>query len=334
VIPRLREAPTRGESLNGAVAQPAVVRRRRASPLARRKAIEGYLYISPFLIGFAVFTAYPLLASLYLSFTNYNLLTAPVWAGLENYSRAFSGDNLFWSSLGRTGQYALLVVPLGVLASLGAALLLTRGFPGTSVFRTFFFLPSITPIIASVLIWLWILQPSIGVLNYLLNLLHIPGPPWIQSTAWALPSLVMLSLWNTAGGSRMIVFLAGLQAVPVELYDAAKIDGANAWQRFRNVTLPLISPTIFFNVVISIIGALSVFSVAYIGTQGGPAYATYFYVYHLYTSAFQYSLMGYASALAWIFLLVVLTLTGIQFRLQNRWVYYAAESAADTTDDK
>jgi multiple sugar transport system permease protein len=158
-----------------------------------------------------------------------------------------------------------------------------------------------------------------------------PWPAWVQSTAWALPSLVMLSLWNTAGGSRMVVFLAGLQGVPTELYDAAKIDGAGAWQRFRNVTLPLISPTIFFNVVVSTIGALSVFSVAYIGTQGGPAYATYFYVYHLYTSAFQYSLMGYASALAWIFLLIVLTLTAIQFRLQSRWVYYAAESA--TTED-
>jgi multiple sugar transport system permease protein len=305
--------------------------RRRRPPLARRKALEGYLYISPFLIGFAIFTAYPLLASLYFSLTNYNLLTAPEFVGLENYARAFTGDDLFWSSLRRTAQYALLVVPLGVAASLATALLLTRGFPGTSIFRTFFFLPSITPIIASVLIWLWILQPSIGVLNYLLGLLHIPGPPWIQSTVWAVPSLVMLSLWNTAGGSRMIVFLAGLQAVPVELYDAAKIDGANAWQRFRSVTLPLISPTIFFNVVISVIGALSVFSVAYIGTQGGPAYATYFYVYHLYTSAFQYSVMGYASALAWIFLLIVLALTLIQFSLQNRWVYYA-ESPAENTD--
>lgn len=298
----------------------------------RRKALEGYLYISPFLIGFAVFTAYPLIASLYLSFTNFNLLTPPAWVGLENYARAFSGDNLFWLSLGRTVQYALLVVPLGVLASLGAALLLNRGLPGTTLFRTFFFLPSITPIIASVLIWLWILQPSIGVLNYLLSLVHIPGPPWIQSTAWALPSLVMLSLWNTAGGSRMVVFLAGLQGVPAELNDAAKIDGANAWQRFRHVTVPLISPTIFFNVVVSTIGALSVFSVAYIGTQGGPAYATYFYVYHLYTSAFQYSLMGYASALAWIFLVVVLTLTAVQFRLQRRWVYYAAESPTQAAD--
>jgi multiple sugar transport system permease protein len=307
-------------------------KRGRSSPLTRRKAIEGYLYISPFLIGFAVFTAYPLVASLYLSFTNFNLISPPTWAGLDNYTRAITGDGLFWSSLGRTAQYTLLVVPLGVLASLGAALLLTRSFPGTSVFRTFFFLPSITPIIASVLIWLWILQPSIGVLNYLLGLLHIPGPPWVQSTAWALPSLVMLSLWNTAGGSRMIVFLAGLQGVPVELYDAAKIDGANAWQRFRNVTVPLISPTIFFNVVVSIIGAVSVFAVAYIGTQGGPAYATYFYVYHLYTSAFQYSLMGYASALAWIFLTIVLAVTAIQFRLQNRWVYYAAEAPSGDAD--
>lgn len=288
--------------------------------------MAGYLYISPFLVGFAVFTAYPLLASLYLSFTNYNLISPPTFAGLDNYTHAFTGDNLFWSSLGRTGQYALLVVPLGVLASLGAALLLSQGFPGTSIFRTFFFLPSITPIIASVLIWLWILQPSIGVLNYLLGRVGIPGPPWVQSTAWAVPSLVILGLWNTAGGTRMIVFLAGIQGVPTELHEAAKIDGANAWQRFVHVTAPLISPTIFFNVVVSIIGALSVFSVAYIGTQGGPAYATYFYVYHLYTSAFQYSLMGYASALAWIFLLIVLVLTAIQFRLQDRWVYYASES--------
>jgi len=253
--------------------------------------------------------------------------------GLENYQRAFTGDNLFWSSLERTARYALLVVPLGVVASLCAAMLLNQGFPGTAIFRTFFFLPSIVPIIASVLIWLWILQPSIGVMNYLLSLIGVPGPPWVQSTAWAVPSLVMLSLWSTAGGSRMIVFLAGLQAVPVELYEAARIDGANAWQRFVNVTLPLISPTIFFNVVISVIGALSVFSVAYIGTQGGPAYATYFYVYHLYTSAFQYSLMGYASALAWIFLIIVLVLTAIQFRLQDRWVFYAGAEASERGND-
>ena len=299
--------------------------RRGSSPLTRRKAIEGYLYISPFILGFLIFTAYPLLASLYLSFTSYNIISDPTWIGLENYRRAFTQDNQFWASLGRTGRYALMVVPLGILCSLLAAMLLNQGFKGTTIFRTIFFLPSITPIIASVLIWLWLLQPSIGVVNYLLSLIGVPGPPWVQSTTWALPSLVILSLWNTAGGSRMIVFLAGLQGVPQELYEAAHIDGANRWQRFVNVTVPMISPTIFFNLVISVIGALSVFSVAYIGTQGGPAYATYFYVYHLYVSAFQFNLMGYASALAWVFLIIVLALTVIQFGLQKRWVYYAGD---------
>jgi len=285
------------------------------------------------LLGFLIFTAYPLVMSFYLSFTNYNIISDPVWAGLENYRRAFFEDDLFWSSLGRTGKYALWVVPLGIVCSLLAAMLLNQGLPGTTIFRTIFFLPSITPIIASVLIWLWILQPSIGVMNYLLSLVGIPGPAWVQSTAWAMPSLVLLSLWNTAGGSRMIVFLAGLQGVPQELYEAAHIDGASAWQRFWHVTIPMISPTIFFNLVISVIGALSVFSVAYIGTQGGPAYATYFYVYHLYVSAFQYSLMGYASALAWVFLLIVLFLTVLQFNLQSRWVFYAGDEKSGGKDN-
>ena len=303
-------------------AQPA---RRGASPLTRRKAIEGYLYISPFLLGFVIFTAYPLVTSLYLSFTSYNIISDPTWIGLENYQRAFTQDGQFWASLGRTARYALMVVPLGIICSLLAAMLLNQGFRGTTIFRTVFFLPSITPIIASVLIWLWLLQPSIGVVNYLLSLVGVPGPPWVQSTTWAVPSLVILSLWNTAGGSRMIVFLAGLQGVPQELYEAAHIDGANRWQRFWNVTVPMISPTIFFNLVISVIGALSVFSVAYIGTQGGPNYATYFYVYHLYISAFQFNLMGYASAMAWIFLIIVLALTWMQFWGQKRWVFYAGD---------
>jgi multiple sugar transport system permease protein len=303
-------------------AQPA---RRRSSPLTRRKAIEGYLYISPFLLGFLIFTAYPLVASFYLSFTSYNIISDPTWIGLENYRKAFFQDAQFWASLNRTGRYALLVVPLGIICSLLAAILLNQGFKGTSIFRTIFFLPSITPVIASVLIWLWLLQPSIGVVNYLLSLIGLPGPPWVQSTTWAVPSLVILSLWNTAGGSRMIVFLAGLQGVPQELYEAAHIDGANRWQRFLNVTVPMISPTIFFNLVISVIGALSVFSVAYIGTQGGPNYATYFYVYHLYISAFQFNLMGFASAMAWIFLVIVLALTWLQFWGQKRWVFYAGD---------
>jgi multiple sugar transport system permease protein len=243
-------------------------------------------------------------------------------------------DRLFWPSLWRTVYFALLVVPLGVLGSLGAALLLNQGYKATTIFRTLYYLPTITPVIASALLWIWIFQPSIGVMNYLLSLVGVtPGPGWLQSTIWAIPSVAIIGLWGSIGGSRMIVFLAGLQGVPRELYEASEIDGANAWQRFTTVTLPLISPTMFFNTIISVIGALSVFSIAYIATGGGPAYATYFYVYYLFNNAFQFSRMGYASALAWIFLLIVLALTVLQFTLSKRWVFYAGEEASERGND-
>jgi multiple sugar transport system permease protein len=308
--------------------------RRAGRSLARREAIEGLLYISPFLLGFLIFTLYPMVASLYLSFTKYNIITPPTWIGLENYQEAFLKDRQFWSSLERTGRFALMNVGLGMLGSLGAALLLNQRYPGTTLFRTFFFLPSITPIIASALLWTWIYQPSIGLLNYLLGLVGIEGPAWLQSSAWAIPSLVIVSLWGSIGGSRMIVFLAGLQGVPQEMYEAAEIDGAGAWSKFRHITLPLISPTMFFNVVLAIIGSLSVFSLAYIATGGGPAYATYFYVYHLFKNAFEFSRMGYASAMAWLFLLIVMALTVVQFRLSKRWVYYAGGDAEGGGDGR
>ncbi|HEV8636646.1 MAG TPA: sugar ABC transporter permease [Chloroflexota bacterium] len=301
--------------------------------MARREALEGYFYIAPFLLGFLIFTAYPTLASLYLSFTKYNIIQPPDWIGLENYAEAFGKDRLFWSSLEKTGRFALLNVLVGVLGSLGAAMLLNQRFAGTTVFRTFFFLPSITPIIASALLWGWIFQPTIGLLNYLLGQIGVEGPAWLQSSGWAIPSLVIISLWGSIGGSRMIVFLAGLQAVPQEMYEAAEIDGAGAWSQFVNITLPLISPTMFFNVVLAIIGSLSVFSLAYIATGGGPNYATYFYVYHLFKNAFEFSRMGYASAMAWIFLLIVMALTVLQFRLSNRWVYYAGAESQERTSD-
>ncbi len=303
------------------------------SPLGRREAIEGLLYISPFLLGFLIFTAYPMVASLYLSFTKYNIITPPVWIGLENYQEAFFQDEQFWNSLRRTGYFALLNVTLGVLGSLGAALLLNQGFAGTTVFRTFFFLPSITPIIASALLWVWIYQPSIGVLNYLLGLVGIKGPPWLQSGTWAIPSVAIIALWGAIGGSRMIIFLAALQGVPQEMYEAAEIDGAGTWRKFWHITLPLISPTMFFNVVLTIIGSLSVFSLAYIATGGGPNYATYFYVYHLFKNAFDFSRMGYASAMAWVFFLIVLVLTLIQFRLSSRWVFYAGGETPEGADN-
>src|SRR5437867_2328611 len=301
--------------------------------MARREALEGYLYIAPFLLGFLIFTAYPTVASLYLSFTKYNIIQPPDWIGLENYAEALGKDRLFWSSLEKTGRFALLNVLVGVLGSLGAAMLLNQRFAGTTVFRTFFFLPSITPIIASALLWGWIFQPTIGLLNYLLGQIGIEGPAWLQSSSWAIPSLVIISLWGSIGGSRMIVFLAGLQAVPQEMYEAAEIDGAGAWSKFVNITLPLISPTMFFNVVLAIIGSLSVFSLAYIATGGGPNYATYFYVYHLFKNAFEYSRMGYAAAMAWLFFLIVMVLTTVQFRLSSRWVYYAGGDAREGADD-
>jgi multiple sugar transport system permease protein len=219
-----------------------------------------------------------------------------------------------------------LNVTLGVLGSLGAALLLSQNYKGTTTFRTFFFLPSITPVIASALLWVWIFQPTIGLLNYLLGMVGIQGPPWLQSGTWAIPSVAIISLWGTIGGSRMIIFLAALQSVPQELYEAAEIDGAGPWRKFWTITLPMISPTMFFNVVLTIIGSLSVFSLSYIATGGGPNYATYFYVYHLFKSAFEFSRMGYAAAMAWVFFLIVLVLTAIQFRVSKSWVFYAGES--------
>jgi multiple sugar transport system permease protein len=301
--------------------------RRGISPLRRRHIAEGYLYLTPWLIGYVVFTAGPVLASLVLSFTSYNLISAPTFVGFSNYVEAFTKDQQFWPSLERTFRYAVVSVPLGIVGSLAVALLLNVRVRGTTVFRTLFFMPSLVPIVASTVLWAWLLQPDWGLVNYTIyQLTGQPGPRWFQAPEWAMTGLISLSLWTSIGGTRMIIFLAGLQGVPQELYDAAAIDGAGAWGRFRNVTLPLITPTVFFNLVLGVIGALQVFTSAFIATGGGPAYATWFYALHIYKQAFSYFSMGYASALAWVFLLIILALTWVQFKLSRRWVYYAAEN--------
>jgi len=304
------------------VTEPAALLRRPSTTRRRRRAIEGYAFVSPWIAGFVLFTLGPMVVSLYLSLNDYAILKPPNFVGLANYQRAIFADDLFWSSLGRTIYYAGVAVPLGIVGSLAAALLLDQRLKGTVLFRTLFFLPSLTPVVASALLWSWIYQPELGPLNYLLGLVRIEGPGWIRDPQWAIPSLIVMALWSNVGGSRMIIFLAGLQGIPRELHDAAHIDGANTWQRFRHVTLPMLSPTVFFNLVIGIIGSLSVFSVAYIATNGGPAYATWFYVLHLFNQAFQFHNMGYASALAWLFFAFVLLLTGVQLKLSGRWVYY------------
>ncbi|MGH2458516.1 MAG: carbohydrate ABC transporter permease [Chloroflexota bacterium] len=302
--------------------------RRRAGWLniRRREAIEGYLYLAPWAAGFLAFIGGPTIASLYLSFNRYDIVKPPVFVGIQNYVHAFAQDPQFWPSLVKTFYFAGVYVPLTMVASLLLALFLNRSFRGISFFRTIYFLPSLVPIVATTVIWVWILHPQVGLVNYLLSLVGIAGPGWLGTIEWAIPSLILLSLWRSAGGETMLIFLAGLQGVPRELYEAAGLDGAGGWQRFRHVTVPLISPTILFNLILGIIGGLKVFTTAFVATQGGPAYATWFYALNIYAQAFQFFQMGYASCLAWIFLIIVLVLTYLQFRSSSRWVYYEGET--------
>jgi len=292
------------------------------SPLQRREALEGYLWISPWVIGFLVFSLGPILASFYLSLTKYKIGGTPEWLGLANYQQAFFDDKLFWPSLWRTAYFSLASVIIGVLLSLLAAMLLNQNLKGKTVFRALYYLPSLTPVVALAILWQWLLQPQLGLINYLLGQVGIQGPGWLTDRNWAIPAIILITLWSTVGGGRMIIFLAGLQGVPKELQEAAEMDGANAWQRFRNVTVPLISPVILFNFILGVIGSFSVFSVAYIATEGGPNYATWFFMLHLYYNAFSYFQMGYASALAWIFFVFIFILSYLQIKLSDRWVYY------------
>ncbi len=302
----------------------APLAKRRVSQ-AQREAIEGYLYALPWALGFILFIAGPMLASLFLSFTRYDIARPPSFVGVQNYVRALTSDPLFWPSMGRTFSYALVMIPLAISASLLLAMLLNRRLPGTNILRTIYFLPHLTPIVATAVLWKWIFQPEVGLINYALWTVGIKGPGWLGSVEWAIPALIIMALWSAAGGNTMLIFLAGLQGIPQELYEAAAIDGAGTWARFRHVTVPVLSPTIFFNLVLGVIGALKVFTSAFVTTEGGPAYATWFYALHIYQQAFRNFQMGYASALAWIFFLLILVITFVQLRLSGRWVHYEGE---------
>ena len=288
-----------------------------------RECLWGMLFATPWLLGLLIFIIGPIFASLVLSLTKYDVITRPEFLGFENYRRAFFEDELFWPSLGRTARYAVSVVPFGLIGSLCLAMLLNQGLKGTNLFRTLYFLPSLTPSVAMAILWRWLLQPSVGPVNYVLKTIGTKGPGWLTDPKWALNSLIMIALWGGMGGNNMLIFLAGLQGVPTELYDAAEVDGAGRWAKFRHVTLPMISPTMFFNLIMGIIGSLKVFTMAFVATSGGPSRATWFYALHLYNWAFQYFEMGYAAALAWIFAIVLILITLLQFRLSSRWVFYA-----------
>ena len=309
-------------SVPRAIAMP----KRGLSKARRRHIIEAYLYMGPWLIGYVALTLIPVLLSLYYSFTNYDVISPERWIGLQNYIEAFTKDDQFWPSLGKTFYYAGITVPIGVVGSLLLAVFLNVSLRGTAVFRTLFFMPSLVPIVASTVLWVWMLQPDWGPVNRILwQTVGIQGPRWFQDPEWGIPALISLALWTSVGGTRMIIFLAGLQGVPEELYDAAAIDGAGHWARFRHVTLPMITPTIYFNLILGIIAALQVFTAALVATEGGPAYATWFYALHIYKQAFQFFNMGYASALAWLFAILIIVLTWVQTRIAKSWVYYAGE---------
>ena len=298
-------------------------KRQRRLHLAAWEEFDFYLGISPWLIGFLFFTGGPILASLGISFTEWKLLTPPQWVGLDNYVRLFSRDPLFWVTLGNTAYYTLFSVPLSVLVALLMAVLVNQDVPGVNFVRTIFYLPSVTAGVAGGLLWLWIFNPEFGLLNYGLSLLGIQGPGWLVSQQWAKPALILMSLWSVGGG--MVIFLAGLQGLPRHLYDAARIDGATTWQEFRHLTVPLLTPVIFFMIVVSTISSFQTFTNVYVMTRGGPGTATLLYSLYLYENAFEFLKMGYASALAWVLFVVILLLTIAQFGLSRRWVYYEGD---------
>jgi multiple sugar transport system permease protein len=293
--------------------------------LNTREQIAALLFILPWIIGFLIFTVGPMIASLYYSFTEYNVMQPPEWIGGSNYSKLFK-DELFFQSLKVTIKFAVLALPLNLVFGYLIAVLLNQKIPGVNLWRTIYYLPSVISGVAVAILWMRIFNPRLGWLNHFLQIFEIKGPGWLQDPQWAVPSLVIMSLWSVGGA--MIIYLSGLQSVPTSLYDSAKIDGANVLQEFVHITLPMTSPVIFFNLVMGLISTFQYFTQAYTtsGGTGGPARSTMFYNLYLYLSAFLYSEMGYASAMAWVLFILVLILTVIVFRTSLFWVYYEGQA--------
>jgi multiple sugar transport system permease protein len=291
----------------------------RPKTLAGKRTIIGYIFISPFILGFLLWFLIPAVIAIWLTFTDWNLIRAPRFVGVDNITKLFN-DSLFWQSLKVTSIYTLVSVPLALVFGFCLALLMNTKVRGIAVFRTVYYLPSIVPAVASAVLWAWILNTEFGLLNVFLRYLGLPKVRWLQDPEWALTALIMMSLWGL--GSTMIIYLAGLQGIPEVFYEAAKIDGAGRWAQLRHVTIPLMSPVIFFNLIIGIIGSFQVFTAGFLLTDGGPQNATLFYVLYLYRNGFQYLNMGYAAALAWVLFLIIMALTLIVFKSTAGMVHY------------
>lgn len=286
----------------------------------RRELYFGVAFVSPWIIGFLWFTAYPIVASIYYSFTSFHLIQNPQWVGLDNYVSMFQGDDLFWTSLKNSAYYTVASVPLDLVVALVFAIFLNVGIPGRSIFRTAFYLPTVVPTVASAILWLMLFNTNGGIVNAALGLVRLAPIPWLSSPTWSMPALILLSVWGI--GAAVIIFLAGLQDVPKVLYEAAELDGAGPLRSAWNVTLPMVSPVILFNFILGMIGAVQVFTQPFIMTAGGPLNSTLMYSINLFNNAFVYYKMGYASAMAWILFIIVFALTLVSFRVSRTVVHY------------
>lgn len=286
------------------------------------KGAVGYVFIAPWLVAFVAFEALPILSGFYHSFTDWTATgKAAKWVGLNNYSEALTRDPLFWKAVTNTLYYIGVSVPLGIVVAFALALMLNAKIRGRDAYRTIYYLPSVVPTVAAVIVWTFIFETRRGILNFLLELVGLPPIRWLSDPNWAMPALIIMSLWGL--GASMVIFLAGLQGIPQELYEAAEVDGANGWHKLWSLTVPLMTPTIFFNLVMNLVAAFQAFNNAFIMTNGGPNNATLLYMLHLYNNAFHYFRMGYASAMAVMLFIVVFGVTLLVYRSSRRWVYYS-----------
>ena len=288
-----------------------------------RDQAAGWLFAAPAIIGFVMLTLLPMIFSLYWSMTDFNVFRSVTnFIGLDNYRHMFSSSELYFKdALKATGYYSILNVPASILFSFSVALMLSSSIRGRGIFRSIFYLPSIIPAVASCMVWVWLLNQQYGLINIVLKAVGITPPGWIWDKNTVIPTLVMINLWSTGG--TMVIFLAGIMSIPKVYYEALVMDGGNAFHKLIYITVPMVTPTIFFNSIMAIIGSLQVFTQGYIMTEGGPGNSSLFYVYYIYREGFQNANMGYACALAWLLFLVILVLTMIVLKTQNKWVYYA-----------
>jgi multiple sugar transport system permease protein len=299
--------------------------KKKLGKMALKEERAAYLFLLPWLLGLAIFLGFPVIASILLSMTTWNLLNPPVWVGFDNYINMFV-DRDFYHSMGVTLKYLVISVPVYLVAALGLALLLNAKLKGMYFFRTVMFMPSVIAGTAVAVMWSMLLNPDLGVVNQVLRTIGIANPPrWLASNEWAVPAVILMGLWGIGGGT--IIYLAGLQNIPPHLYEAAEIDGANPWQKFTNITLPMLTPTIFFQLITGLVGAFQVFDVAYVlSGRGARRGALLFYLLNLYNEGFRNSRFGYASALAWVLVILATVAIIITFRTSERWVYYEGET--------